>query len=80
MSWLDNVPENVRMRLCDCKSTKSDVSVLAKAKWMQLRKNDYYCPEDAFVEVLELLDCNGFDNELTIDEYNDILAELKVSV
>ncbi len=74
MSWTDNLSEDVRIRLCECRSRKDDIPILARAKWEQLREKQGYCPEDALVAVLDLLDENGFDNDLTTDEYANILC------
>ena len=71
--WTEFLSEDVYNRLAACRSTKSDILPLAKAKWAAIRHKEGFTPEDALVAVLELLDCNGCYFDLTTDEYNDIL-------
>lgn len=72
-SWTDSLPEDVYNRLANCRSRKSDILTLANAKWNYIKKSGKYAKEDALIQVLELLDCNCCDYELTMDEYNEIL-------
>ena len=72
--WTDFLSEEVYNRLAHCRSTKADILPLAKAKWAVIQHKEGFAPEDALVAVLELLDCNGCDFDLTKDEYNDILS------
>lgn len=73
--WGDSLPDDVWNRLCHCRSRKEDVLPLAQAKWQYIKnKNREYTKEDALVCVIEHLDCNGQDFELTREEWNDILA------
>ena len=73
--WGDSLPDDVWNRLCHCRSRKEDILPLAQAKWTYLdSKNRKYCKEDALVCVIEHLDCNGQDFELTREEWDDILA------
>ena len=74
--WTDFLSEEVYNRLAACRSTKEDVPPLAKAKWAILQHKEGFTPEDALVSILELLDCNSCNFDLTIDEYNDILSEI----
>ena len=77
MGWLDALPSDARSRLANCKSTKEDILLLAKAKWAQLKKREGgWAREDALVAVLELLDCNSQDFDLTREEYDGIIAQL----
>ena len=74
--WGDSLPDDVWNRLCHCRSRKEDILPLAQAKWSYIKSRfgDKYGKEDALVSVVEHLDCNGQDFELTREEWNDILA------
>ena len=74
--WTDTLSEDVYVRLCNCRSRKEDILPLAQAKWSYIKSRfgDKYGKEDALVSVVEHLDCNGQDFELTREEWNDILA------
>ena len=74
--WTDGLPADVYARLCNCGSVKSDLPILVNTKWSYYKavgkdKNGFI-KEDALVSVLEMLDCNGIDIELTADEYNEL--------
>lgn len=77
-SWTDKLNGDVYRRLCACKSRKSDIEPLVNAKWAAMREagkdKKGFTREDALVSVLELLDENGCDIDLTRDEYDEILA------
>lgn len=74
--WSDSLPADVWDRLCHCRSRKEDILPLAQAKWSYIKAKfgDKYCKEDALVLVVEHLDSNNQDFELTREEWNDILA------
>ena len=74
--WTDRLDKDVYNRLCHCKTVKSDILPLAQAKWMDLKERPGFEKEDALVAVLELLDCNSCYFDLSVDEYNDILAQI----
>lgn len=77
VNWLDLLDEHVRERLGNCVSRKSDILPLAQAKWAVLKNQPGgWTPEDALVQVLELLDCNGRFFDLTRVEYDGILYRL----
>ncbi len=76
MKWTDNLPDEVYNRLCNCRSLKSDISILTQARWNHIKTKEGYCKEDALVYILELLDANSQDIDLTKDEYNDILYSI----
>lgn len=76
MKWTDNLPDAVYNRLCNCRNLKSDISILVQARWNYLKTKEGYCKEDALVYILELLDSNSQDIDLTRDEYNDILYSI----
>lgn len=76
-TWLDNLPGDVRERLGNCMSRKSDIVPLCRARWAYLKtRPEKWEPEDALVSVLELLDCNGQYFDPTREEYDDILAQI----
>lgn len=81
-TWLDNVSSEVYERLANCRSRKSDILPLARAKWAYMKKQGMeaksFQKEDALIAIMELLDCNGWSNnhDLTKDEYNDILDSM----
>ena len=77
VNWLDFLDEHVRERLGNCVSRKSDILPLAQAKWAVLKKEaGGWTPEDALVQVLELLDCNSQFFDLSREEYDGILYRL----
>ena len=73
--WTDRLPAEVYNRLCNCRSYKADIETLTNAKWAEMqdagKDKEEFTKEDALVAVLELLDSNGQDIDLTTDEYND---------
>ena len=77
VSWLDYLPYNVRLRLAQCQTTKGDLSILLDAKWRWVQDTERYnehTKEDALVDILDLLDCNGLDSvtELTMEEWRNL--------
>lgn len=74
--WIDFLPEDVYQRLANCNSVKSDIPALEDAKWRGYRELGKdkcgFTKEDALISVLELLDCNSCDIELTSDEYQEM--------
>ena len=75
--WTDYLSHDVYMRLSNCRTTKNDLSVLIDAKWQwaqDTERYDGYTKEDALVDILDLLDCNGLDSvtELTIEEWRNL--------
>ena len=71
--WLNHLSEAVYDRLCQCETTKLDLSELVEARW------DYgseTSKEEALEYICELLDANGLYNvtELTQDENDKILG------
>lgn len=75
--WTEELPEGVYMRLCACASRKSDLIPLTQAKWNMLKEHGLdasgFGKEEALISVLELLDENGIDFELTKSQYDEIL-------
>ena len=75
--WTDYLDSDVRQRLGNCNSRKSDIVPLTQAKWAVLKnKPGNWTKEDALVQVLELLDSNSRYFDLTREEYDDILDEV----
>lgn len=72
-NWTDDLPEDVYLRLCDCRTVRGDIQILSQSKWNHIKGDATKCKEDALVSVLELLDCNNCDcGDLTRDEYEEI--------
>lgn len=74
--WTDLLDNDVYYRLEDCKSKKEDIVPLAQAKWATLRQKQGYSKEDALIYILELLDSNSCEIDLSVEEYSDILNEI----
>lgn len=68
LKWVDKLPEDVRNRLGNCCSRKSDIPILVNARWSTMVEAGF-TKEDALIEVLDLLDCNGQFFDLTKEEY-----------
>lgn len=77
--WTDKLPRDVYSRLCACHSLRSDVSTLVNVKWAAMvedgKREEGFTKEDALVEILELLDCNGQFLDLSRDEYDSLKHE-----
>lgn len=77
--WTDVLSGDVYSRLCNCTTTKSDITALVNARWLFYsecgKAEQGFTKEDALIFVLELLDCNSVDIELTKDEYNELCKE-----
>lgn len=75
-NWMNNLSSDVYARLCNCRTVKADLAELVNAKWLHYREagkdKQGFTKEDAVVAVLELLDCNSCDFELTADEYAEL--------
>lgn len=76
--WTDRLSNDVYARLCNCRSRKSDIPELVNAKWADFRAKGKdkqgFTKEDAVIDILELLDSNSQDIDLTRDEYDELLA------
>lgn len=81
-SWTDYLPEDVYNRLAACSTRKSDIKTLVDAKWRRMKElgkdQQGFTREDALVSVLDLLDSNSCNYELTVDEYDDLKRDLNV--
>lgn len=80
-NWTKYLGNDVYMRLCECRTIKSDLPMLVNAKWLDMKDKgkdkEGWTKEDALVNVLELLDCNSISWawDLTKDEYNELKGE-----
>lgn len=68
--WVDYLSEDVYIRLGECRTTKADLPELVKCRWATMEYP--FTKEDALIQVIELLDANGCDMELTTDEWNEL--------
>lgn len=77
--WTDNLPADVWIRLCECRSRRSDVQTLVDVKWADMvkkgKREQGFTKEDALVEILDLLDSNGQYLDLTRAEYDALKCE-----
>lgn len=74
--WTDLLDQDVYNRLANCRSKKEDVLPLAQAKWAILKQKEGSEKEDALIAVLELLDCNSCEIDLSLEDYNNILCQI----
>lgn len=62
-NWTDKLPADVCGRLAACRSLRSDLPILVNVKWASMveagKKAEGFTKEDALVQILDLLDCNG---------------------
>ena len=69
---------DVYHRLCACSNTKEDLPYLVNIRWMWMQSKGKdkqgFTKEDALVDILEWLDCNGQWElgDLTREEYDDL--------
>ena len=77
--WTDNLPGDVYVRLGNCRSKRSDLQTLVDVKWAAMvvdgKKEEGFTKEDALVQILDLLDCNGQFFDLTKAEYDALKHE-----
>lgn len=73
--WTDGLSNGVYTRLCECRTIKSDLAELVKCKYAysEYSPSIIYTKEDALIYVLELLDANGIEIDMTLDEYRDLI-------
>ena len=74
--WTWKLKSEVYERLCDCCTINGDILPLTQARWSWMKEQEKYksfSKEDALVYILELLDSNSIDCDLTKDEYEEIL-------
>lgn len=71
---------DVYRRLCECHNIKEDIQHLVDVRWMWMKSKGKdkqgFTKEDALVDILEWLDCNGQYQlaDLTFDEYEELIA------
>ena len=74
--WVEYLESGVYNRLCNCTTIKEDLSALVNARYRSYKDNGKlekgFTKEDALVEILELLDCNGQFFDLSRDEYDEL--------
>lgn len=75
MKWTEFLQQDVLQRLANCNSRKDDIPALINARmmWYKETGKDRFTREDALVFVLDLLDCNSQDVELTREEYEALI-------
>lgn len=76
-TWLNYLPYNVRLRLVECRTTKTDLPILLDAKWRWTQDTSHYIgytKEDILASILYLLDNNGLGRitGLTMAEWHDL--------
>ena len=80
VKWTDRLSGDVYMRLCQCCSRKKDIPKLVNAKWADYRAKGKdkqgFTREDAVIDILELLDSNSQDIDLTRDECDDLCQSM----
>lgn len=74
-TWTEALPEEVYNRLCNCTTIRSDLSILFKTKW-NFKKKTGIDKEDVLISILELLESNNRDFDLTKEEYSELLKEV----
>ena len=82
MNWTKYLPNDVRLRLCECRTIKEDLPALVNAKWQYMLENGMDSnptKEDALTSVLKLLDGNNQYFDLTRKEWCK-LAEIDFDI
>ena len=84
--WFEKLPENVYVRLCECRSFKRDLPILVDKRWEWMSEkiaegiiDDSFTKEDALVYILDLLDSNSqweLVADLTRVEYDALKYEM----
>lgn len=75
---LQDVAPDVYGRLCACRNKKSDIPTLVNVMWTHMKNRgkdkEGFTKEDALVQILEWLDCNGQWQlaDITVDEYDEL--------
>ena len=73
--WRNKISESVLTRLAECRNTKHDILVMAKACQ---RENPTVAPIDCVIYIMEwVTDWNNqYELELTKDEFNAYIKEV----
>ena len=74
--WTDLLDEDVYNCLANCRSKKEDILPLTQAKWAILKQKTSFEKEDALIAILELLDCNSCEIDLSLEDYNNIICQI----
>lgn len=66
-----------QIRLAECRSRMEDVPAIARCYWVK-NKNRIkgYAKENALIQALELLDCNGQYCDPTREEYENMIEQI----
>ena len=77
--WTEYLPENVYMRLCNCRSSRHDLQTLVNCKWRAMKEagkdKEGFTKEDALVQILDLIDMNGQFCDISRAEYDALKSE-----
>ena len=78
-NWTSKLPEDVYVRLCECRSRREDIETLVNVKWAAMvaagKKDEGFTKEDALVQILDHLDLNGQFFDLSRAEYDSLKRE-----
>ena len=78
--WQESLPDNVYLRLCECRNIKADIPILVNARWAWMKTQEKYkgfTKEDAVVCIFDWLDANSQWNlvcDVTVDEYKELCS------
>ncbi len=83
MAWTDKLMEvatDTYTRLRACRNTKKDIETLVNVKWATMveagKREEGFTKEDALIDVLDLLDCNGQCFDLSKEEYDELKRDI----
>ena len=78
IKFTDMLDEKVSLRLAECRTHKEDIPILVNTRWMWMKENgkdkEGFTKEDALIDILECLDCNGQWRlaDITREEYDEL--------
>jgi hypothetical protein len=77
--WRKKIDSDIYLRLCECRNTKHDMLVMAKACQ---RENPTVAPIDCVIYIMEwVTDWNNqYELELTVEEFDDYVKEVSNAV
>lgn len=67
-SFLDNLPQSVLERLCECRNTRNDIKILALEHYKVFKCS----PGDSIIAILEHLSCNSQFYDLSNEEFETL--------
>lgn len=77
--WMNHLPGDVLIRLCNCRTLQKDLPILVGAKWYAMKEAGKdkagFTKEDALISILELCDANGRYFDLSREEYDELAHE-----